>query len=282
MKSLKGLRLLSLGLNLPAPVAAQRAKALGARVRKLEPLTADPLAHWAPGLYAELHAGIRVQRVDLRTPAGQGALQRALAGTDVLMTSFRPSALARLGLGWKGLQQRYPQLWQVAIVGSAEAPQEAGHDLTYQAHAGLLPSQGLPANLWADMAGAQAALLALHQVRLGEPGRKLVVGLQDALHELALPHQWGLTQAGALLGGGHALYQRYTCRDGELALAALEPKFAQGLAALAGLPAGCDWFALQTQASLQRWFAAHTSAQLAALSAQHDFPLVVCPKAEPG
>ena len=209
MKSLKGLRVLSLGLNLPAPVAAQRARQLGARVRKIEPVSGDPLAQWAPAVYAELHEGVRVQTLDLRTLDGQRRVQKELANSDVLLTAFRPAALARLGLDWRTLHRQHPQLWQVAIVGSVEAPQDAGHDLSYQTLAGLLPAQGLPTNLWADMAGAQAALLALHQVRPGVPGRRLVIGLQDALLELARPQQWGLTSPGALLGGGHALYQRY-------------------------------------------------------------------------
>jgi crotonobetainyl-CoA:carnitine CoA-transferase CaiB-like acyl-CoA transferase len=279
MKSLKGLRVLSLGLNLPAPVAAQRARQLGARVRKIEPVSGDPLAQWAPAVYAELHAGVRVQTLDLRTPDGQRRVQRELANSDVLLTAFRPAALARLGLDWGSLHRQHPQLWQVAIVGSVEAPQDAGHDLSYQTLAGLLPAQGLPTNLWADMAGAQAALLALHQVRPGAPGRRLVIGLQDALLELARPQQWGLTSPGALLGGGHALYQRYRCRDGDVVLAALEPKFAQAMAMLAGLPIDSNWLDPINGAALQSWLASCTCTELEGLAAEHDLPLVVCPEA---
>lgn len=281
-RPLAGLRLLSLGLNLPAPVAAQQARQLGARVRKIEPPGGDPVAAMAPAVYAELHQGVKVLRLDLREAKGQAALQRELARADVLLSSFRPQAMQRLGLGWRRLQQDHPALWQVAIVGSLAAPDEAGHDLTYQAQLGLLASS-LPATLWADMSGAQAALLALHQVRLGQlqgqAPRCLKVGLADELAAAAAPRRWGLTQAGGLLGGRHAGYQVYDCRDGRVALAALEPKFATALARCAGLPEGTRWLHPDTQAQLAAWCAGQSAEALRALALQHDLPLVVCPQA---
>lgn len=60
------------------------------------------MAHYSPPAYAALHQGVRVLQAQLKTGAGQAALQAELARTDVLITSFRPSALARLGLGWDG------------------------------------------------------------------------------------------------------------------------------------------------------------------------------------
>jgi crotonobetainyl-CoA:carnitine CoA-transferase CaiB-like acyl-CoA transferase len=280
MKPLRGLRLLSLGLNLPAPVAAQQARRLGARVRKIEPPDGDPVAAMVPAVYAELHQGVAVQRLDLRQPAGLAALRRELARADVLLSSFRPQALQRLGLGWRLLRREHPGLWQVAIVGSLQAPDEAGHDLTYQAQLGLLDA-GLPATLWADMSGAQAALLALHQVALGKQQgatpRCLQIGLADALAEAAAPRRWGLTQAGGLLGGRHAGYQVYACRGGRVALAALEPKFAAALAACAGLPTPTPWLHPATQSQLRAWVAAQDVDALRALAAAHDLPLVVCP-----
>ena len=280
MKPLRGLRLLTLGLNLPAPVAAQQARRLGARVRKIEPPAGDPVAAMAPAVYAELHQGLKISRLDLAQPAGQEALRRELARTDVLLTSFRPQALRRLGLGWTALRREFPSLWQVAIVGDLAAPDEPGHDLTYQAGLGLL-GDALPPSLWADMSGAQAALLALHQVQLarlrGEPPRRLSIGLADALAHAAAPRRWGLTAAGGLLGGRHAGYGVYPCRDGRVAVAALEPKFADALAACAGLPAPVRWLMPATQAQLAAWFADQDQAMLTRLAATHDLPLVVCP-----
>jgi alpha-methylacyl-CoA racemase len=278
---LRGLRILSVGLNLPAPVAAQRARQLGARVRKIEPPGGDPVALMAANLYSELHAGVTVQRLDLGSEAGQRQLQRELARTDVLLSSFRPKAMARLGLGWRALHRRYPRLWQVAVFGCLAAPDAAGHDLTYQAELGLV-QQSLPPTLWADLCGAQAALTALHQVQIGhlrgEPGRLLKIGLQEALAEAAAPRRWGLTRPGDLLGGRHAGYQVFACRDGRVAVAALEPKFAHALADCAGLSEPVNWLGRTTQQALAAWFAQRGSAELRDLALQRDLPLVVCPE----
>lgn len=286
-RPLRGLRILSLGLNLPAPVALQTCRGLGARVRKVEPPAGDPVAAFAPELYAELHEGVRVLRLDLKQAAGQAALQRELAATDVLLSSFRPSALQRLCLGWRSLQRQYPQLWQVAIVGGCGArAEEAGHDLTYQAEAGLLPPTGLPRTLLADMGGAAQAVQAVLQAALGRSQgarpRRLEVGLAEAARGLAAPLRWGLTAPGGMLGGAHALYQVLPCRDGRVALAALEPHFAQRLAELMGLPpAGpTAWLKPERHQAVAAWCSGKTRAELSDLAQRLDLPLVVCPDAQ--
>ena len=53
---------------------------------------------YSPAAYATLHDGVRVVHAHLKTPEGQAALHDELARTDVLITSFRPSALTKLGL----------------------------------------------------------------------------------------------------------------------------------------------------------------------------------------
>ena len=123
----------------------------------------------------------------------------------MLLTSFRPSALEKLDLGWKKLHSRYPALSQVAIVGAPGArAEEPGHDLTYLADNGLVPGMDLPPTLYADMSGSLMASEAVLQAALqqseryagtGEPhprGRYLEVALSDAAAYLALPRQWGL------------------------------------------------------------------------------------------
>ena len=140
-KSLEGIRILSLALNLPGPAALMRLQAMGAKCVKLEPpapagyesaSSADPMAIYSPVAYRDLQNGVRTITADLKTEAGQETLHRELAQADVMMTSFRPSALTKLGLGWVKLHGRYPRLCQVAIVGGAgERADEAGHDLTY-------------------------------------------------------------------------------------------------------------------------------------------------------
>ena len=190
--------------------------------------------------YDLLQQGIPCETLDLKTPAGQKALQRQLAKADVLLTSFRPSALVKLGLSWKNLHSQFPRLSLVAIVGAGGVrAEEPGHDLTYLAENNLLTGLDLPATLYADMGGAlmttEAVLQAVLLQRQHGHGCYRQVALSDAAAHLALPRSWGLTLPGTQLGGGHAGYRIYPCRDGRVALAALEPHFAKRLCAVAGL-----------------------------------------------
>ena len=282
-RPLAGCRIVSLALNIPGPVALADCRALGARCHKVEPPSGDLVQRVAPALYAALHRGVKVRTLDLKDAACQRALHRSLATADVLITAFRPQALARMGLDWAALRERHPQLWQVAIQGSADPAHvdDAGHDLTYQAEHGLLTPGHLPTTLLADMAGAQAVVLAVLQAALGRTQgvgpRRLVVGLGDVAERMAAPLRWGLTAPGALLGGGHAGYQVLRARDGWVALAALEPHFSARLAALAGLGACPDWSHPATRDAVAAWAAAHEVAALARLAQAHDLPLVVCP-----
>ena len=280
LKPLKGVRILSLALNLPGPAALMRCRALGAACVKLEPPSGDPMMAYNPSAYAALHQGVRVTAADLKTDPGQKALHRELARADILLTSFRPSALVKLGLSWKALHRLYPHLSQVAIVGSPGALAEApGHDLTYLAETGLVTGLDLPATLYADMGGSlmtlQAVLQAvLHQAGHGK-GVHQEVALATAAAYLALPRTWGLTQPGAPVGGGHAGYQVYACRDGRVAVAALEPHFAARLCAAAGIGPICHKTMLlpATQRTIADWLLEKTRKQLDKLASDKDIPL---------
>ena len=114
LRPLKGIRILSLALNLPGPAALMRCQQMGARCVKLESPAGDPMRHYAPAAYADLHQGVRITSADLKTAAGQKTLHAELAKADVLLTSFRPSALVKLGLTWRALHKQYPQLSQVS------------------------------------------------------------------------------------------------------------------------------------------------------------------------
>jgi crotonobetainyl-CoA:carnitine CoA-transferase CaiB-like acyl-CoA transferase len=281
---LRGSRLLSLALNLPGPAAVQRLHAMGARCIQVLPPSGDPMAQYSPQAQQQLGLGIWQTTLDLKSATGQRRLHALLGRVDVLLTSFRPAALRRLGLDAESLRTRYPTLCSVAIVG-APGPRadEPGHDLSYQAEAGLVPGLQMPVSLLADMAGAllasEAVLQVLAQRQRSGSGAHREVALTEAAHWLALPRQWGLTQAGALLGGGHAGYRVYPCLDGRVALAALEPHFAAALAQLVGLdaPSLPDWGSAQTHQSVAAFMAPRTRAQLEQLAAAHDLPLHTLP-----
>lgn len=285
-QSLQGVRILSLALNLPGPAALMRCRQMGAACMKLEPPGGDPMNQYNPAAYRHLHEHIEMLAVDLKTEAGQQLLHRELAQADVLITSFRPSALVKLGLTWPTLHQQHPQLSQIAIVGAhGERAEEAGHDLTYLAESDLVIGLELPATLYADMGGSlmasEAVLQAMMHQRSHGESIYLEIALSGAAGYLALPRAWGLTQPGAAVGGGHGGYRIYRCQDGRVALAALEPHFALRLCAAAGIEAGED--VMQTMlkpaahAAVAAFFLTRTRQEIDALAAEKDIPLHTLP-----
>ena len=288
LNPLAGVRVLSLALNLPGPAALMRCRRMGATCVKLEPPAGDPMGHYMPAAYAELHEGVDVIKADLKSAEGQSTVHGLLAQSDVLLTSFRPSALRKLGLDWPALQARYPRLSQVAIVGApgdgAEAP---GHDLTYMAANDLVGGLQLPPSLFADMGGSLMASEAVLQAVLhlrggGAHGVCLEVALSDAAAYLGLPRHWGLTQPAGSVGGAHAGYAMYPCQDGRVAVAALEPHFAATLCDAAGVADGHDMrtmFKPATHATIAAFFAARSREALEKLAAERDLPLHTLPPA---
>ncbi|MBW8313512.1 MAG: CoA transferase [Hydrogenophaga sp.] len=289
LKPLRGIRILSLALNLPGPAALMRLKAMGATCLKAEPpgprgapagTSGDPMGQYNRTAYATLHDGIKILGIDLKSDKGQARLHQELARSDVLLTSFRPSALAKLGLGWKALHKAHPQLSVVAIVGAPGArAEEPGHDLTYLADAGLITGLDLPATLFADMGGAlmasEAVLQAVLVQKTSGKGSFQAVALSDAASWLALPRSWGLTQAQGAVGGAHAGYRVYPCKNGRVAVAALEPHFAAALCAAAAVPfeGMGTMFKSDTQAAMARFLAGKTRQQLDKLAIAKDIPL---------
>ena len=294
--SLRGVRVLSVALNLPGPAAVMRLADMGAACTKLEPLpptgspngsSSDPMATYAPHAYSQLHAGVKVVQADLKSSAGQTKLHGLLAKTDVLLTSFRPSALRKLGMDWKSLHAQFPSLIMVSIVGAKGAAAEIpGHDLTYLAAHGLVTGLHLPATLFADMAGSALAVEAVlkslwQRARPGRAHGKGVfqeVALEDAAAYLALPRHWGLTLPQGSVGGAHAGYAVYECIQGRVAVAALEPHFAAKLLEVAGVPPTHQptsfMFLPSTREQLAAFFAGLTRQQIDKLAATHDLPLL--------
>ena len=280
LQPLKGIRVLSLALNLPGPAALMRCRQMGATCIKLEPPAGDPMGHYNKPAYAQLHEGVKVSSADLKTEAGQKALHRELARADVLLTSFRPSALEKLQLGWKKLHKLYPALSQVAIVGAPGArAEEPGHDLTYLADNGLVNGLELPPTLYADMGGSLMASEAVLQATLAQrakgKGVFIEVALSSAAGYLALPRNWGLTLPTGSVGGAHAGYRIYPCKDGRVAVAALEPHFAAALCAAAGV-ASADMrsmFAPATHHAIAAFLLTQTRKQLDKLAVEKDIPL---------
>lgn len=251
---LAGLLVVDLSRHLPGPLVARLLADLGARVVKIEePELGDPVRQAPPArqgrslLATELLGGVESAAADLKRPGGRDLLARLLERADVLLESFRPGTLARLGFPLDELRRRHPRLVVCSISGFGQdgpAAGRAGHDLTYQAVAGTLASPmsmpGIPA---ADLLGAWSAvssvLAALVARERGGEGCAIDASLLDgAVHGNLV--QWAAAAGGAEsvagdLTGALPCYNLYRSRDGRgVALALLEPKFWKRFCALTG------------------------------------------------
>lgn len=253
---LAGIRVLDLTRLLPGPAATMHLADMGAQVIKIE----DP----GPGDYARVMGQVRNEvsqffvavnrgkqfiRLDLKDAAQRERLLAMVEQADVLVESFRPGVMDKLGLGWSALRERNPKLVMCSISGyGQDGPyaQLAGHDINYIGYAGMLEqtagADGAPVlpNLQVGdlLGGAQSALqgmlAALVAVKMGGAGRHVDVSMTDAVlaHNLmplvAINNGRAAVPGRDLLTGGVPCYNVYRTSDGRhMAVGALELKFWQ-------------------------------------------------------
>lgn len=273
---LEGCRIVALATNIPGPAAAARLARLGAQVTKLEPAHGDPLEAAAPRWYAELTAGMTVERIDLK--CARARLVAHLARADLLITTLRPRALSGAQLDWSDLHPAFPRLCHVAIVGDVgENADRAGHDLTYQARAGLLAPPSMPRTVAADMFAAERAVSAslaalFHRERTGA-GTRHEIAIAQSAAALTEAVRHGLTSPGGPLGGAYPFYNLYRSADGWIALAALEPHFQARLREVLHLR-DLDRDALAAR------FVEHTSSYWDEVAQLHDLPIAALPRGD--
>ena len=238
MQPLAGLLVVDLSRYLPGPFASRELRRLGARVVRLQRPGGDPLGELAPAWDEALNAGKETVVIDLKADPEQG---RALcAEADVVLESFRPGVVERLGLGPDDLPDT---VVYCSLTGFGADDPRAGHDLNYQGWAGLLAdtAPAMPPVQIADLAAgalyAVAEILAalLERQRTGK-GRRITISMTHNAHGLAA-HRLGGEPFPRLLTGGLACYRIYATAEGRhLTVAALEPKFFQRLCELIGHP----------------------------------------------
>jgi crotonobetainyl-CoA:carnitine CoA-transferase CaiB-like acyl-CoA transferase len=258
--ALQGLRVLDLTRLLPGPVAALRLAEMGADVLKIEaPGAGDPtrtmlqasgdrVAGRPGAFYRLVNRGKRETRLDLKSEAGRNVLRALASEADVLIESFRPGVMERLGISYEMLRVLNPKLVYCAISGyGATGPfaSHAGHDLNYIGYAGVLEQLAsrdgtpiLPNFQIADLLGGASSavtqiLAALWHVARGGNGRFVDVSMTHATHANNFIAQVSIANDGAapsvgggLLNGGVPCYNLYRTQDGRwLAVGALELKF---------------------------------------------------------
>lgn len=267
---LTGLKVLDFSRLLPGPYATLVLADLGATVDKVEePGGGDYLRRMPPlrdddesALFLGLNRNKRSLTLDLKSPEGREALLRLVRGYDVLVESFRPGVMEKLGVGWSALREVNPRLIYCAISGYGQTGPDrlkAGHDINYAARAGVLGYGGeaggapaLPGVQLGDIGGGSlfalvGILAALYERERTGQGRFVDVSMTDGamafLHmhlaaRLAMgPAGEPLRRGRELLNGGAACYGLYRTKDDRwLAVGALEPKFLAGLCERLGRP----------------------------------------------
>lgn len=253
---LKGVRVLDLSRLIPGPFCTLILSDLGASIDKLEdPHVGDYLRIFPPvkgglsGRFLALNRDKRSICLDLKRPEGRDALLRLARNYDVVVETFRPGVLDRLGVGYAALAAVNPKIVLCSISGYGQTGplrERAGHDINYTALGGVLGMAGpvdgpppvAPIQL-ADVAGgamwgAIGILSALLAVRATGRGRHLDVSMCEGALAFMIPDLGNLDAAPAapprrgaeLLNGGAASYGVYRTKDGRyLSVGALEPKF---------------------------------------------------------
>ena len=256
---LEGVRVLDLSRLLPGPFCSLLLADFGADVIKVEDTAQGDYMRWAPpgydgadpsaasAMFLALNRNKRSVRVNLKNERGRAVLLALARSADVVLESFRPGVLDRLGCGYEALRAVNPGLVYCAISGyGQDSPlrDRSGHDLNYLAVAGLLGLSGdadgpplQPAGQIADLGGgalmaAFGILAALRERDRSGEGQLVDVSMADGtlswLAMLAARYlaDGAVPRRGALdLGGGLVCYRPYRCADGWITIGALEPKF---------------------------------------------------------
>jgi alpha-methylacyl-CoA racemase len=296
MSALAPLRVLDLSRLLPGGFCSLLLADFGADVVKVEDTGMGDYVRADPPAFHALNRGKRAIGIDLKNPAGRAAFLHLSRRADVVLESFRPGVMDRLGVGYERLRQENPRLVYCAITGYGQQgpyAQRAGHDMNYLALTGLLGLTGEPdgapvqaGGQIADLGGgalmaAFGILAALRERDASGEGQFVDVSMKDgALSWLAMDAARVLAggaapeRGRAQLAGGLISYRPYRCADGWVTLGALEPKFWQawcagvGRADLAGRqfePVGSD-----THREVEAVFAARTREEWQAFNDEHD------------
>jgi alpha-methylacyl-CoA racemase len=238
---LSGMLVVDLTRYLPGAFATAELQRLGARIVRVEQPGGDPMRAVAPGWHDALNAGKESVVCDL---PGEASFLRGLLGrADVVLDSFRPGVLARLGVRPQDVPAAAVACSITGFGHGGRHEQRAGHDLNYQGWAGVLhdTAPGWPPVQVADLAaGSLAAVNAilaalLVRERTGE-GARLTISMTHGTHRLASFRLAGDLQPKRLTGG-LACYATYETADGRhLTVAALEPKFWGNLCTLLERP----------------------------------------------
>lgn len=251
---LAGVKVLDLTRLLPGNYSTWVLASFGADVVKVEdPGAGDYMRDFGEQVDGQgalnhlVNRGKRSVVADLKSEEGREILLRLVDDADVLVESFRPGVMDRLGLGYEVLAPRRPSLVYASVSGfGCRGPMaaRAGHDLNYLAFSGLLERLGradgppvAPPLPIADLIGggmntALAVLALLLQARLTGQGGRVDTALAEGAALLPTNLLADVLAGGDVPGrgqgefaGGSAAYDVYALADGHITVGAVEPQF---------------------------------------------------------
>ncbi|TSJ61759.1 CoA transferase [Allobacillus salarius] len=251
---LNHIRVLDLSRLLPGPYCTMMLADFGAEVIKIEdPNQGDYLRDFDPkvdensAVFHSLNRNKKSVVLNLKDEADKQSFLSLVETADVIVESFRPGVMKRLGLDYETFKSVNPGLIYCAISGYGQngpRQQEPGHDVNYLGYAGLLQLMGdkerkpiVPSTQIADIGGgaypaAVGILLSIIEREKTGEGQFVDISMLDGvvswLHMMLPNHVAGESpeRGSELLNGGYACYQVYVTQDGKyLALGAVEPKF---------------------------------------------------------
>jgi crotonobetainyl-CoA:carnitine CoA-transferase CaiB-like acyl-CoA transferase len=253
---LTGVKIIDFTRYLPGPFASMRLAELGAEVMKIEPLEGDPARHTAIPKELVFKANNRHKQsvtLNIKKEEGREIALRLIEKADVVLESFRPGVMEKLGLDYETVKKVKPDLVYCSITGfgsEGERSSQGSHDLNYMAASGILAQlkdeRGKPVHPSITLADYMGGLAAnekilgglLFKQRTGK-GSYHCISIADVMTDMMDTHrlieeETGYPHGISLLNGSIVSYAVYETKDGRyVALAALEKKFWRNFCAAA-------------------------------------------------
>lgn len=242
---LDGIKVLDLTRMLPGAFCTMFLADFGAEVIRIEQPGKGDYENWPP--HPVVNRGKKSMSLNLKTPKGRKIFFKLVRQADVVVESFRPGVMDRLGLSCELIKKENPRIIYCAITGfGQESPyrDSPGHDINYISLAGLLDNTGLsggppviPGVQIADLGGAIMALAGILMGLLGREktgrGQMLDISMTDAAFAMGIYTASLYAVSGGRpargegrLTGGKACYQVYRTADSRyISIGALEEKF---------------------------------------------------------